>query len=434
MDNVIQSTIILLILSLITEKITNLLKLHSELAVSKDSKEEELKRESKIQLLSFLIGILVALFCKANIFLFFKPDFSLFWESKDFVGHIYISNILGSIFTGLFLSLGSKFFHDLLDVLLQVKNLKRKLNDKEDWDFQDISKFDEYINVNEKKRFETFVTEQLKPYNISAIDVIDYDKSEVLVITDKPEVTLPGQLFYKTSIGKVEIITIKRQISLIKTLNSNIFPSIEISNEDPTPTHLQGSLTYLVKGLNNKQYLLTCFHAVWHSTHDWDYFVNTGNEQVIEVSTKNEIGKIERAVRNSEIDVALIVPDPNINFNMKIENIGDIRLSREINDQDVESKRGVKMYGGFSGQSDGYIAGINRKAKIKYPDGKYWELSNLILIKSNNKNPFSMGGDSGSLIVDEFDYAIGVLVAGDEAKLSFAIPFNVIEKQLNIKI
>lgn len=37
----------------------------------------------------------------------------------------------GFVVTGLFLSLGSKFWHDLLDVLFRVKNVQQRLNESE---------------------------------------------------------------------------------------------------------------------------------------------------------------------------------------------------------------------------------------------------------------------------------------------------------------
>src|SRR5690606_42039440 len=52
---------------------------------------------------------------------------------------------VGFVLTAFFLAFGSKFFHDLLDTLLQVKEYKRKMNDRETYQVSNIKQFDEYF-------------------------------------------------------------------------------------------------------------------------------------------------------------------------------------------------------------------------------------------------------------------------------------------------
>lgn len=117
-------------LSLVTEKISNILKLWiPALAIrSQDGSTEEITRDRRIQLTSVAIGILVALMCHADFFDIMNNAGNispwLTWEQVTFKG------IGGCIITGFFLSQGSKFFHDLLDTLLYLKNTKRTLYQK----------------------------------------------------------------------------------------------------------------------------------------------------------------------------------------------------------------------------------------------------------------------------------------------------------------
>ncbi|MBL7899126.1 MAG: hypothetical protein JNJ99_11385, partial [Crocinitomicaceae bacterium] len=162
MEKFIAVTMVLLILSMITEKIGNFVKMAQvswiqKLMIAKDDKE----REHKIQKMSMVIGIGVAVVSKANIFALYtgKEDFDFFWTSNDFKAGIWplISTVTGSVLCGLFLSLGSKFFHDLLDMLLQVKNLKRKLVSGEEIKVETIEEYDKYLSDIEPRSMEQFL-------------------------------------------------------------------------------------------------------------------------------------------------------------------------------------------------------------------------------------------------------------------------------------
>lgn len=212
MDNFISFTMVLLILSMITEKIGNFIKL-SEISWLKQrmktSSEEQ--RERKIQTMSMLTGIGVALIAKANIFqIYSNPDFEFFWSAADLNAPLsgWFSNILGSLLCGLFLSLGSKFFHDLLDMLLQVKNLKRKLVANEELKLNTIEEYDNYITDIEPKSMNDFISKEMTRYkNVSEFE-LDYDELIVNVILKDYQSDLPGAIPYKSAGGTVKMIRV----------------------------------------------------------------------------------------------------------------------------------------------------------------------------------------------------------------------------------
>ncbi len=127
----IKITLVLLILSLIVEKITSFIKLYYPSLFTKSFTEEEEKlREKKIQRNSIIIGILVALGSNADFFNMMGGIDLVYWDKVE-IKEIPKA-ILGCFISGLFLSQGSKFFHDLLDTLLYAKRMRKGLYEEQD--------------------------------------------------------------------------------------------------------------------------------------------------------------------------------------------------------------------------------------------------------------------------------------------------------------
>ncbi len=129
MDNLIISvSLTLFMLSLITEKITNFIKLNVRSLAEKTGDETGDKiRERKILLLTSVVGIFVALLCNADFFVLIAE------ESKiEPLTALTFKGAVGCIITGLFLSQGSKFFHDLLNTVLYYKNMRKAIYNKQE--------------------------------------------------------------------------------------------------------------------------------------------------------------------------------------------------------------------------------------------------------------------------------------------------------------
>lgn len=143
-DTLISIVIMLFVLSLIAERISTLIKLHIKVTRQKGvDKEEESIRERKVIWISLLSGFLTALALKADLILILRTAFSkqndsvnfdilLGWTIENFKEIIsnpsdLIRTFFGIIFSAIFLSFGSKFWHDTIDILLEVKNAKRSI-------------------------------------------------------------------------------------------------------------------------------------------------------------------------------------------------------------------------------------------------------------------------------------------------------------------
>jgi hypothetical protein len=97
-------------------------------------------QEIEVSLLSFIVALVIAFVFNANmIALFQSKEFGdLGWGERfpvDFE-NLRLDNayefsmvaFIGFLISGFFLTFGSKFFHDLLDLLLESKNLKKNFN------------------------------------------------------------------------------------------------------------------------------------------------------------------------------------------------------------------------------------------------------------------------------------------------------------------
>ncbi|MFN8309234.1 MAG: hypothetical protein U0T73_04675 [Chitinophagales bacterium] len=95
------------------------------------------------------------------------------------------------------------------------------------------------------------------------------------------------------------------------------------------------------------------------------------------------------------------------------------------------AEEGLEVQLHTSGESRGIVRGLNRRNTAVEMDGEPYWFENLFTIESLNANPFSIGGDSGSLVYCGDDYLMGIIVGGDPSRLiSYALPFvNVIFKE-----
>ena len=438
MDRIIEATVILLILSLITEKIANFIKMQFESLYLKSSEsKKEKERVKRIQTLTIAIGVSVALISKANLFLLFKENFQLFWTDIGSDG--ILSAIIGSIIAGLFLSLGSKFFHDLLDMLLEVKNLKRKLNDRADWEFETIEEVDNYIKGNEMVELKSFLNKRFNGIENYHYHEIDYKNEIISIYANASSESFPVTIPYKTLAGKIKFFKtqIFEEADGIKTLSTRLNPSDEISNSI-NPFKLRGSISYPVKRKSdNKELIITCYHTVWTHGCDWSVYIpNEKIKHVVHPIDGISIGTIISAVKNGYFDVALIEPDPSIALGIDMRSIDSPEASREVTERDVTQQTSVRTISIQNSQdvSEGYIHSIGLDLNnIEYPDGGRMSLSDLIMIKPYGNSRFAIPGDSGSIVVDEWNYAIGIVVAGN-SNTTFAMPIETILNSFNLKL
>ena len=123
---------IMFTLSLISERLSNLIKLNwPRLREKRHNNSLEKKRERDILLLALFCGLATALLAGADFFYLIENG-KLYGikmagsPTSNGTNNLDIGrSVVGCILTGLFISLGSKFWHDVLDIVLQFSNLQK---------------------------------------------------------------------------------------------------------------------------------------------------------------------------------------------------------------------------------------------------------------------------------------------------------------------
>lgn len=147
MEEIIQIVTVLFILSMIFERISEFLKQY--LSCKKvvgvgchivgdtstkhpSGSKEEKRREYRILKMNLFLGFLTSFLAHASFFDLLRnlenPGKVIGWPKdlssifNDITIGTPVQFVVGCLFTGAFISMGSKFWHDLLDLLLQAKN------------------------------------------------------------------------------------------------------------------------------------------------------------------------------------------------------------------------------------------------------------------------------------------------------------------------
>ena len=134
---------VLTVLSVAAERITELIKLRREnLRVRKAKEDDEKMRVYSISLTSMIVGIFLAVLAKANFFEILtsleNPWSTLGWvqvtgstwiraEALTNIGTFFYA-LAGSVITGIALGFGSKFWHDILGVVFELRDMVRTKN------------------------------------------------------------------------------------------------------------------------------------------------------------------------------------------------------------------------------------------------------------------------------------------------------------------
>ncbi|MDH5589088.1 MAG: hypothetical protein OEZ65_05995 [Gemmatimonadota bacterium] len=147
LEPLINLIVVLAVLSLAAERATNLLKLgQPDLRVRTTDDAKEKLREQAITWQSVFIGVGLALLMKADMFEILAslnaPWDTLGWVRVTDSGWVRVPATAnlgtalyaagGSVVTGLALGFGSKFWHELLDGILELRGLAQNLKKKAD--------------------------------------------------------------------------------------------------------------------------------------------------------------------------------------------------------------------------------------------------------------------------------------------------------------
>ena len=460
LDQSIAIVIVLFILSLISERFITWFKLYFfkkgntlfwiffnwDKDYSKKTKDPafEKDREQRILLLNISLSIIISFLAHADIFKILtaeNPYQALGWKSICWNWNWNnLQTFIGCILGGLFISLGSKFWHDTLGLLLYSKNLKEKLNDNATFEIDKIQQLDEWLQVTQGDVVRKVFTENkdmlknLKNVIGCGITCDENNNKCIEVVTNDSDTHLiPRSLPYSLPNGNAKEVKVVVRVST--GIETHLKLADDITNKDFPDSYGSAGLVVCYKNAQKKPMLLTCYHVAIGSAHDYDRFLFNGHEDIVNPHGDSgvKIGEIRAALLNNEIDVALIdldVPLKNETDNGPISGIREIKYEEQYNQVKVNIK-------GYKSRQTGFVTSTHNYASIRYnlPDGNtvQKDLYNLIAINSDNEKPFSQKGDSGSAVLDAGNKVIGILVAGDQ-QTSYAIPIQTIFNQLNLQL
>lgn len=413
-----------------------------------DAKEQD--RVYRILKINVWSGILLAVILKADLIKIFnnitEPGKTLGW--KNISDYELLDAILlpfGIILTGCFISFGSKFWHDLLDILYQIKNTKRVLADPETYKVDNIKTlqklFETYQSDFIKAAYLEAKTKFMAIESVKAIGIKSNDLGYYFEITVNRNEPTIGQFYqYLLDDGTPQNIPIK--IIVLAENDKIIANSVDLSAKifDISQPDNWGTLGLLVKPIDNnsdKRYLLTCCHNVVKPirkiSENEPSQIKTGT---IDASVTTEIGTVFKADRDYEMDAALIEIDAqNKKITNSVPQMGNPQKTRQLLNKDAGNVTAF-IYGAKSGVdsksiSKGTVTSIYNTIKVTYGNEEF-TLINTIAI-SNNGIAISQGGDSGACVLDSDNNVIGLVVAGN-SQATYALPISTLLSKLNVQL
>lgn len=478
LEQIIQLVTILFLLSMVCERIADFLKHYlSDSYLFKIRQKEFVKvgntttkfhpndaqedaRKFRILKINVFSGILLAFILKADLIQILNDmehaGTTLGWNNLYLYKESYITRHsiediewykiinywllpFGIILTGCFISFGSKFWHDLLDILYQIKNAKRVLADPETYKADNVNAvkklFDTYQSDFIKAAYLEAKTKYMVMESVKAIGIKSDEKGYYFEITVYKN-TLEIEPVYQHLLNdgtfhsiRVKTVVITDKIMAQSTdLSSRIF--------DMNQPDKWGTLGVLVKPLDNssnKRYLLTCCHNVVNPVKTIldkkNSIINAGSK-VDEDSPVVPLGTVFMAIRDYQIDAALIEIDPQ-KINNYIRDNGIPSTAKKLLDSDRNNLK-VYLYGAKSGSKEGVITSLFCDPKITYGYDNEFTIVDTIAISNNGKS-LTQGGDSGACVVDGRRNVIGLVVAGSSTT-TYVIPIQTLLTKLNVQL
>ena len=464
LEKLITLVITLFTLSLISERVINWIKLYFGQAgkkllcftgidedISKQSDDPRLnaKRDRKILGLNIVVGILVAFLVHANLFDFLRldnPAKHLGWsdinwpqQPAEWVSFV-LYTLIGCTVSGLCMSMGSKFWHDTLDLLFYTKNLRQKLSEKETFTMKSPDQLEEWLGMNKSEILNQVLQKNKQlieslQYVVGYGIVLDNNGEENIEITSSSEEIshIPSTLPFILPNGHVQNIPIRIRVSTSAKTQAIVHQPA--TNESLLRN--KGTIGLMVRkrnDLDKKCYYLSCYHVLKSYQHDYSRFVANQQEQIIDPEKNGAfVGKLVEGLRTPLVDAAICTIENNVS-KIPVIKATSTRLLKEKSDY---HKVRFQFWGATSKKTYCYVRSLNYSLSLLYPisatENEFFSLNNLIIV--NNADGFSPSkeGDSGAIITDERNCVVGMLVGGDSLQ-SYVIPINTILDSMDLEI
>lgn len=408
------------------------------------SDELQQHKKKEISFLAFVVGTSIAMLFNVNFLDIVHGNLEMgenklfMYDGKKWCYSFTVSwfDMLSYLTSGLFLSFGSKFFHDLLDIIFHVKKLKdtagasepsRAVNAQELQDTSNLSHNDILKKVYEREKKTIYNLDGVNGFNIETFIRKGEKVRGLVVTTSKPSLVNESRFTYHTAVQTkyqvpVQILKCTEAVS-----QSSLQPGLSISNNNNRSKY--GSLCCIVKNGDGETFFTTCYHVAKHPHHSYFQFQTNGNEEIVD-QNGDHIGKLQQVNFSEDSDSALIKITGSANNITGNQHL--VQTVRTLDEND-EASLEVKMQGA-NGLQTGIIYGIEAEQHIKF-DGldKLVLKSGLISIGSIKGKSISVNGDSGGLVYTNDGEAVAMIIAGDKSR-SYAIPITRMLDHFNVEL
>lgn len=418
--------------------------------------DETSKKDREISLLSFTISFLIC-FC-------FQLDFQKLVDMAhdplsinlikavefEFQNGFLIGidekalnvSFLGIVFLSFFLSFGSKFFHDLLELLFQVKNYRKKAADLQTYQNEGLAEMKEYLDLTEGQLARMAIDQNRKKLQALANyhslfagrkKIGDVHRVlPILNITNANTEFIPLELQYQLPSGSRKSIELHVEPN-VGPARASSRPGDPIAKEGTE--NRVGTLGCVLQNPKNQYFALTCAHVLNEGRHDSDYcdgFLNDSKKK--EVKTNSDtIGKWIFGYQNIFYDTAFVELDLN----------GIPPRSGMLEDccpyNEVTTGLQVSFSGNSTNNGSGKVVGIlegDEEIPVEFANETI-RMKRLIMVSHEDPDgsyhSISDEGDSGAVLFDENNAAVGMIISFN-SKYTYAIYMDWICSNYQLKI
>jgi len=446
-ETLLPFAIALLVLSQISERIGNFLKLNlphqyfGNLDVKEKNKVKEKIRERKIMAVSLVAGLITtSLFFGAYV----NPaqDDS---TQPPWVCYLYDKYCFTIPLMAFFLSFGSKFWHDLLDILFLYKNAQRVIRTGEGIYASSADEVGAMLAMSSVQIARKALADK-KQWLMSipgvvavGIGSITDDEPTIRVYhQDQSEAAskVPSELPWEDNMGIIRTIRIEKNVSgLVMAQSISVGGKIALQAK-PSRNGTVG-FVFHEKYNSDNIFISTCYHVLRPDDQQWGIYTKYPPDTVCHPKDSSDCGaktQLRRGGRTDSLDLALAKLGNIADLNL--DSLPKVSVSGKIN-QDYADVR-VKILT-KDGLKYGFIQDWETKVEVHYNDGTKQTFTDFFSIRHEEKfvsvnslSAVTKPGDSGAAVFFT-DQALGMVVGASD-KLTYAMKVTQIENNYGITI
>lgn len=392
----------------------------ANLHLKHEEQELEVIRQRIIMAVSVLCGILIAFF--------FRKEIVGAVKSVEELGSILSGDntIKGSLFVvggfGILFSFGSKFWHDILDLMLYTKNIRRNLQNINPEDFHAAEEIKHYLESSDT----TILLEELEKQR-SALETqmgtnirhIAYERIEkggrlelIAVIYVEERIDRRKEPNYIVVKGNKKKIPVKVVDDLGK-IKAQSGPGARLRLKHSNFHGTFGCIVY--KNGDDQPYILTCGHNLTQRRIKYqDHQLKAARL----VAVDDDGIEYHELNLKAEVDFALLKTSQIGIHSNKFDQFQDYQGIRRLGEEDEINGLSVFFIverGGRLRKLQGRIKwySLTESQKIQYDDGTL-AFTHLIAVEGSSRySAPTESGDSGTICFDEHGSAIGMVVGSD---------------------